>query len=178
MMVLEPVTLSIVDGEQPDANGQELGLVDGDVPAPLYYWFTENGVHPDRPDRWVLVTPAREHPGQLRNLVATLDTYLVRPPVVVIDGQQIPLAELPAEDRARYSGMLTEAARIQMNLISQNRMEALAELAVRDGVEATAARYAMTAGSLRTQLWNNGWGADERHARFGPARRRTQRTTE
>jgi len=66
-------TLTIVRGEQPNANGEDLaeaGLPFGDE---VYTWLEANGVTTEDPDLWVLVTPADEFAGDLRNVVDARD---------------------------------------------------------------------------------------------------------
>lgn len=68
-------TLSIVRGEQPDANGVELGQSDlqgVDLGAGVWDWMTQHGVGQDDLT-WVLVTPCGENPGEIANLVAQRD---------------------------------------------------------------------------------------------------------
>jgi hypothetical protein len=66
-------TLTIVRGEQPNAEGVEFGLARIDITDEMLTWMEANGVSEDAPDVWVLVTDAAEHPGQLYNVIASRD---------------------------------------------------------------------------------------------------------
>jgi antitoxin (DNA-binding transcriptional repressor) of toxin-antitoxin stability system len=66
-------TLTIVRGEQPNANGEEFGLAGINVNDETYAWFEANGVVESDPDVWVLVTPADEYAGELANVIAQRD---------------------------------------------------------------------------------------------------------
>ena len=66
---MQNYTLTIVRGEQPDANGEELGTTGIDVSNKIYNWFEANGVDEDDPDVRVLVTPGTENPNAV-NVIA------------------------------------------------------------------------------------------------------------
>lgn len=92
-------TLTILRGEQPNANGDELGDSDVPVTAELVERLEAAGLDENDTDIWVLVTPADEDPGELRNVIATVDvtTYTVEIQASNADGS-VWQAVAPAEN--------------------------------------------------------------------------------
>lgn len=103
-------TLSVVRGEQPDANGEQLGqsaLEGVDLGAEIWTWLASNGVDAPGDDlTWVQVTPADENPGQLVGLVDQRD--------VTVTAQMVPPGLQGDEQRGRGRPEVGERVEVRL----------------------------------------------------------------